>query len=168
MLQLCRACASATVMFMFSDTTWLAPTTTTVFRLSLAREGVHVGWLGECSTEWAIVVHDIRQALLLEPCPYNGCVYYRVMQQGLGLGGPARYMAVSADACIGFYNWANASGFTRQGAHLVADDTRQKLALQSAASGCLCAWDGCSVLDVGFEPAGSVVVSARARLRTAR
>ncbi|WP_457332904.1 hypothetical protein [Rhizobacter sp. P5_C2] len=126
------------------------PSNTAVFRLSLWRQGLHVGWLGENSTEWAVLVTDIRHALLLEACPYNGSVYYQV-------SGSLRYLALSPDACIGFYNWANASGFTREGRHLVADDTGQKLALQSAESGDLCAWNGCGVLEVGFEPVAAGV-----------
>jgi hypothetical protein len=126
------------------------PSTPAVFRLSLWRQGTHVGWLGENCAEWAVVVPDIRRALLLEPCPYNGSVYYQVSNS-------LRYLTVSPDACIGFYNWANASGFTREGRHLVADDTGQKLALQSAERNDLCAWNGCRVLEVGFEPVGAAV-----------
>jgi hypothetical protein len=141
------------------------PSTAMVFRLALWREGSHVGWLGESATEWAVLEPDIRRALLLQACPYNGSVYYRVTSH-LATHPPAsdwpRYMAVSADACIGFYNWANASGFTREGRHLVADDTGQKLALQSAHGSDLCAWNGCGVLEVGFEPVATVV-SARFR-----
>ncbi|KRB14453.1 MULTISPECIES: hypothetical protein [unclassified Rhizobacter] len=141
------------------------PSTATVFRLSLWRDGAHVGWLGESASEWAMLVPDIRRALLLQTCPYNGAVYY-LATSWCGAPQPAsdfpRFMAVSADACIGFYSWANASGFTREGRHLVADDTGQKLALQSARSGDLCAWNGCSVLEVGFEPVATVV-SARFR-----
>jgi hypothetical protein len=137
-----------------------ASSTATVFRLALWRDGTHVGWLGESATEWAVLEPDIRRALLLEACPYNGSVYYRVSSHRVGDG--PRYMAVSADACIGFYTWANASGFTREGRHLVADDTGQKLALQSARSNDLCAWNGCGVLEVGFEPV-AIVVSARFR-----
>jgi len=133
-----------------TTTTITTPSASAVFRMSLWRQGLHVGWLGENSTEWAVLVADIRQALLLEPCPYNGSVYYQV-------SGSLRYLALSPDACIGFYNWANASGFTREGRHLVADDTGQKLALQSAERNDLCAWNGCRVLEVGFEPVGAAV-----------
>jgi hypothetical protein len=140
------------------------PSTPAVFRLSLWRQGTHVGWLGENCAEWAVVVPDIRRALLLEPCPYNGSVYYQVSNS-------LRYLTVSPDACIGFYNWANASGFTREGRHLVSDDTGQKLAQQSATSEELCAWNGCCVLEVGFEPVGTAVgvgLSARLRPQTMR
>ena len=121
------------------------------FRLALASHGVALGWLGESSSEWALLVDDVRKALVLEHYPYNGTSYYRIK-------GSSRYMSVSNDAYVGFYNWLNATGFTLQGGHLVADHNQQKLSLHSTDDGYLYAWDAYTVLQVTLEPLVAPVV----------
>ncbi len=115
------------------------------FRLALSSGGIQMGWLGEDSGQWAILVTDPNQALTLESYPYNGTNYYRIK-------GTDRYMSVSDAAYIGFYNWLGATGFQLQGAHLVSDYNGQSLSFFSKEDGYLYAWDAYNVLDVKFEP----------------
>jgi len=121
------------------------------FKLALFSQGKPLGWLGENGKEWAILVTDPNQALVLEVYPHNGSTYYRIK-------GTSRYMSVSLTSYIGFYNWLNASGFTTQGTHLVSDYNGQKLSLYSQENGYLYAWDDYTVLDVQFEPVEKPVI----------
>lgn len=114
------------------------------FKMSLFSQGVHLGWLGENGSEWAVLVTDPKQALTLELYPYNGVNYYRIK-------GSSRYMSVSDQAYVGFYNWLGATGFKMQGTHLVSDYNSQKLSLYSTDNGYLYAWDAYTVLDVTLE-----------------
>ena len=106
-------------------------------------QGTQLGWLGENGSEWAILVTDPNQALTLESYPYNNVHYYRIK-------GTSRYMSVSNNAYIGFYNWLGATGFTMQGTNLVSDNNGQKLSLYSQDNGYLYAWNAYTVLDVKF------------------
>lgn len=116
------------------------------FKLALYHQGVQLGWLGQDSSEWAILVDNEGQALTLENYPYDNVTYYRVK-------GSSRYMSVSNNAYIGFYNWLGASGFKLSGNHLVSDHNQQKLSLYSKDNGYLYAWDKYTVLEVRFVPA---------------
>lgn len=116
------------------------------FKLALSHQGVQLGWLGQDSSEWAILVANESQALTLESYPYDNVTYYRVK-------GSSRYMSVSNNAYIGFYNWLGTSGFTLSGGHLISDSNHQKLSLYSKDNGYLYAWDQYTVLEVRFVPA---------------
>ena len=114
------------------------------FKVALFNQGgTQLGWLGEDSGEWAILVTDPSQALTLESYPYNNVQYYRIK-------GTSRYMSVSANAYIGFYNWAGATGWTMQGTNLVSDYNGKKLSLFSTDNGYLYAWNAYTVLEVKF------------------
>lgn len=104
-----------------------------------------MGWLGEDSGQWAILVTDPNQALPLESYPYNGTNYYRIK-------GTDRYMSVSDTAYIGFYSWLGATGFKLQGTHLVSDYNGQSLSFFSLENGYLYAWNAYNVLNVKLEP----------------
>lgn len=114
------------------------------FRLALSAGGVQLGWLGQDSGEWAQIVSDRNHALVLESYPYGGVHYYRIK-------GSSRYLSVSRDGQVGFYNWVGATGFLHQGSHLVSDYMHQKLSYKSPADPHLFALDSAIVLDVGFE-----------------
>ena len=123
------------------------------FKVALFNQGgTQLGWLGEDSGEWAILVTDPSQALTLESYPYNNVQYYRIK-------GTSRYMSVSANAYIGFYNWAGATGWTMQGTNLVSDYNGKKLSLFSTDNGYLYAWNAYTVLEVKFEPIKKPVVA---------
>jgi hypothetical protein len=119
----------------------LAQAAVNSFKLALYSKGHQMGWLGQNSGEWAILVADEKQALILEYYPYNGVTYYR--KKGTG-----RYMSVSDQAYIGFYAWLGATGFTMKGEHLVSDYKGQQLSFYSIENAYLYAWDKYTVLEV--------------------
>lgn len=116
---------------------------TNEFKVALSSNGVHVGWLGINSGEWAILVTDPAQAVTLELYPYKGVNYYRIK-------GTSRYMSVSDRAYVGFYNWIGARGWTKEGSHLKSDYNSQKLSFLSKDDGYLYAWDKYTLLEVNF------------------
>jgi hypothetical protein len=107
-------------------------------------DGVQLGWLGQNGGEWAILVANESQAVTLESYPYNNVTYYRI-------AGTSRYMSVSNNAYVGFYNWIGARGWTVRDGHLVSDYNHQKLSLYSKDNGYLYAWDEYTVLKVQFR-----------------
>ena len=115
------------------------------FKVGLFSAGVQIGWLGQNGGEWAVLTTDASQAAVLELYPYKGVSYYRIK-------GSSRYMSVSNDAYIGFYNWLGATGFTLVGTHLVSDHNHQKLSLYSTDNKYLYAWDQYTVLEVSLVP----------------
>ena len=118
------------------------------YKFALSSQGVQLGWLGQNSSSWAVLVTDPNKALILELYPYNGVSYYRIKGSG-------SYMSVSASAYIGFYNWLGATGFTMQGTNLVSAYNGQRLCLYSKDDGYLYAWNAYTVLDVKLEPVKS-------------
>lgn len=114
------------------------------FQLALSRDGIPLGWLGKNGSDWAVLTPDRKEAIALELYPYNGVNYYRIR-------GTSRYLSVSGDAYVGFYNWVGARGFTRNGSQFISNHNGQKLSLYSRENGYLYAWDSYSVLDVKFE-----------------
>ena len=114
------------------------------FKVALSSNGVQLGWLGKTDGDWAILVTDSNQALTLELYPYDSVNYYRIK-------GTSRYLSVSNQAYIGFYNWNGARGWTLQNQHLISDDNNQKLSLYSKDNGYLYAWDKYTVLEVTFD-----------------
>lgn len=133
----------------FAEVMNMEPTATTAavanqFKVSLAQNGVQLGWLGQDSNQWAMLVTDKNAALTLELYPFNGVNYYRVK-------GTSRYMSVSDHAYVGFYNWSGATGFTREGSNLKSDYNGQKLSYDNKENGYLTAWNAYTILDVGFE-----------------
>ena len=121
------------------------------FTVSLFNKGAQIGWLGENSLGWAILVTDPTKALVLEQYPDNGVTYYRIK-------GTARYMSVSTGAYVGFYNWLGATGFKMQGTNMVSDYNGQKLSFYSTANQYLYAWDAYTVLDVKLESTHKSVI----------
>ena len=121
------------------------------YKFALSSQGVQLGWLGQNSSSWAVLVTDPNKALILELYPYNGVNYYRIKGSG-------SYMSVSASAYIGFYNWLGATGFTMQGTNLVSAYNGQKLSLYSKDDGYLYAWNAYTVLDVKLEPVEKPVI----------
>lgn len=121
------------------------------FRMALYGGGKRLGWMGENGKEWAILVTDVNKALVLEPYPWNGVMYYRKK-------GSKRYMSVSTGSYVGFYDWTNARGFTLKGANLVSDYNNQKLSFLSEADQYLYCWDAYSVLEVKFIPIEKPVI----------
>jgi hypothetical protein len=79
----------------FSDALVVAPhavASADAFKVALyGPDGIQLGWLGQNGSEWAILVTDPKQALILESYPYGGIMYYRIR-------GTSRYMSVSSDA----------------------------------------------------------------------
>lgn len=131
----------------FSDAVVAAPhavASPDAFKVALyGSDGVQLGWLGENGSEWAILVSDPNKALTLESYPYGGVMYYRIR-------GTSRYMSVSNNAYVGFYNWIGARGWTRNGTRLISDYNHQAMSLYSKDNGYIYAWDEYSVLDVRF------------------
>lgn len=111
------------------------------FRVALQHQGSPLGWLGENDKGWAVVVAEPAQAVVLEQYPHNGRTYLRIR-------GSARYLSVSLQSSLGFYNWANASGFRLQGERLVSDYNGQAVSIVSTDDGYLYANDAQTVLDV--------------------
>ena len=119
-------------------------TTGDTFQLALSRDGIQMGWLGKNGSDWAVLAPDRKEAMAIELYPYNGVNYYRIK-------GTSRYLSVSGNAYVGFYNWSGATGWTRNGNNIVSNYNGQKLSLYSKENGYLYAWDAYSVLDVKFE-----------------
>lgn len=111
------------------------------FKLELKLNGTTMGWLGQDDGQWAILVTDPAKALTLELVPESGVDYYRIK-------GTDRYMSVSRNSYIGFYNWLGATGFTFKGSHLVSNYNDQQLSLKSVENGYLYCWNDYSILDV--------------------
>jgi hypothetical protein len=128
----------------FANTVPVSARAVDTFKMALYHDGVQLGWLGQNSGEWAILVDSAAKALTLEQYPYNGVTYYRIL-------GTSRYMSVSNNAYVGFYNWIGARGWTRQGSVLISDFNHQKLSIYSKDNAYLYAWDAYTVLDVKFD-----------------
>ncbi len=114
------------------------------FRMALYGGGKRLGWMGQNSKEWAILVTDVNKALVLEPYPWKDVMYYRIK-------GSKRYMSRSNGSYIGFYDWINARGFKLSGNYFVSDTNGQKLSYQTGADDLYC-WDAYNVLEVKFVP----------------
>lgn len=114
------------------------------FRMALYGNGKRLGWMGANDKEWAILVTDVNKALVLEPYPWNGVMYYRIK-------GSKRYMSRSNRSQIGFYDWINARGFKLSGKNFVSDTNGQKLSYPTGGTDLYC-WDAYNVLDVEFVP----------------
>ncbi|MDJ1485700.1 hypothetical protein QNI16_34790 [Cytophagaceae bacterium YF14B1] len=119
-------------------------TSTTTFKMGLFSNGVQLGWMGQTDSGWAVLVTDESKAIRLEQYPYNGVTYFRIATD------TSRYMSVSNNSYIGFYNWLSATGFTLKGSHLVANYNGQQLSLYSTDNAYLYAWDAYTVLEVKF------------------
>ncbi|WP_333990114.1 hypothetical protein [Burkholderia orbicola] len=128
----------------FANTAPVSAIEVDTFKMALYHDGVQLGWLGQNSGEWAVLVDSAAKALTLEQYPYNGVTYYRIL-------GTSRYMSVSNNAYVGFYNWIGARGWTRQGSILISDFNHQKLSLYSKDNAYLYAWDAYTVLDARFD-----------------
>ena len=122
----------------------LAVSAVNKFTVALSSNGVQLGWLGKNDSDWVILVSDASQAVVLELYPYNNVNYYRIKDT-------SRYLSISNQAYIGFYNWNGARGWTVDGTHFISDDNGQKLSLYSKDNGYLYAWDKYTVLDVKFD-----------------
>lgn len=77
----------------------------------------------------------------LELYPYDQVNYYRIKDT-------SRYMSVSRNGYVGFYNWSGATGWTLNGNNLVSDYSGQKLSLYSTDNQYIYAWDKYNVLTV--------------------
>lgn len=114
------------------------------FKFGLFHNGVELGWLGKNSEGWATITSWFW-AVTLEQYPYEGVTYYRI--EGTN---PGRYLSVSNDAYIGFYDWGGATGFTWEGSHLKSDYNGQKLSYDNKENGFLTAWDAYAPLDIKY------------------
>ena len=112
------------------------------FTLTLSSGGTQLGWVGQNSDGWGILVGDPSQALVFEKYLDSSGTYYCIK-------GTTTYMSVNRNAYIGFYPWSGATTFGMQGTNLVAGYNGQKLSLYSNANGYLYAWSEYTVLDVG-------------------
>lgn len=123
----------------------VAGTAVDKFRIALYGDnGSQLGWIGQNDDEWAILVTDESKALTLELYPHNSINYYRIKDT-------SRYMSVSRNAYVGFYNWSGATGWELDGDHLVSDYNNQKLSLYSKDNQYLYAWDKYTVLKVKLD-----------------
>jgi hypothetical protein len=116
------------------------------YKLGLAGSQGQLGWMGQNSSGWAILVPDEANAVTLELYPYQGVNYYRIL-------GQSSYLSVSNNAYVGFYAWSGASGWTKNGSKLKSGYNGQNLSLYSKDNGYLYAWDAYTQLDVTFKEA---------------
>jgi hypothetical protein len=101
-----------------------------------------IGWLGRDSSNWAVLAND-GEKLTLEAYVYGDKTYYKIPSE-------ARYMSVSRNAYIGFYNWSGGSTFHQEGDYLVSDYNGQKLSFYSPENGYLYCYDDYTKLRIKF------------------
>jgi hypothetical protein len=114
------------------------------FKISLYLGGCHIGWFGRDSSDWAILVADKSKAVTLEHYPYDNVDYYRIKDT-------SRYLSVSNNDYVGFYNWFGATGWGRNGPRLISDYNHQVLSLKSKDNGYLYAKDEYAFLEAEFK-----------------
>jgi hypothetical protein len=117
------------------------------FKLELLLNGVTLGFLGQDSNGWAVLVKDQSQALSLEWYPYNSVNYIRI-------AGSSNYMSVGTTAghngYVGFYGWWGAAGWTVNGGNLISSVNGQKMSIYSPDNGYIYCWNDYTVLTVQF------------------
>jgi hypothetical protein len=98
-------------------------------KVELFAQGASIGWLGEDSGQWCVVVSQ-DAAVAIAPYVYNGILYYR------NAADTSRYLSVSDGYhYVGFYNWLGARGWTLNGNVLTSLYTNAQLSYWSTDNG---------------------------------
>jgi hypothetical protein len=81
-----------------------------------------IGWLGENSSGWCIVVGKEEEAVSITSYVYKGDLYYRKTDDN------SKYLSVSNGwNYVGFYSWSGASSWKKEGDKLISKYTRYPL-----------------------------------------
>lgn len=95
-------------------------------KVELLAQGAPIGWLGEDSGQWCVVVSE-DAAVSVEPYVWKGVLYYR------NAAATSRYLSVSDGYnYVGFYNWIGARGWTLNGNVLTSLYTNTQLSYWSS------------------------------------
>ena len=116
-------------------------------KVQLFAKGASIGWLGEDSGQWCVVVTS-DAAVALESYVYSGVLYYR------NAADTSRYLSVSDGYnYVGFYNWIGARGWTLNGDVLTSLYTNAQLSYWSSDNGYVYAnsGSGYTPLTVAFQ-----------------
>ena len=116
-------------------------------KMQLFAKGASVGWLGEDSGQWCVVVSP-DAAVSIEPYVSNSVLYYR------NAADTSRYLSVSDGYnYVGFYNWIGARGWTLNGNVLTSLYTNAQLSYWSSDNGYVYAnaGSGYTPLTVSFQ-----------------
>lgn len=116
-------------------------------KMQLFAQGASVGWLGEDSGQWCVVVSQ-DAAVSIEPYVYSSVLYYR------NAAAQSRYLSVSDGYhYVGFYNWIGARGWTLSGNILTSLYTNAQLSYWSSDNGYIYAnvGSGYTPLTVSFH-----------------
>lgn len=98
-------------------------------KVQLFARGQSIGWLGENTGEWCVVVSQ-DAAVSLEPYVWKGILYYR------NAADTSRYLSVSdRNHNVGFYNWLGAQGWTLNGDVLTSLYSNEQLSYWSSENG---------------------------------
>ncbi len=95
-------------------------------KVELFAKGASIGWLGQDSGEWCVVVGK-DAAVSIEAYVWKDVLYYRNAEND------ARYLSVSATYNhVGFYNWSwGATGWTKSGDVLTSLYSNAQLSIWS-------------------------------------
>lgn len=91
-------------------------------KVQLFVRGQSIGWLGEDSNQWCIVVSSEEEATSIIPYVHNEKVYYRNTKN------TSRYLSVSDGSnYVGFYNWLGATAWELKNGMLISEYTKKGL-----------------------------------------